>query len=115
MKSTRRRVLRINELVKRELGNIMAKGEDLPKDLFITITRVETSLDLKESKVFISIIPDERSEEALEILNKGIYGLQKKLNERLLIRPIPKIIFEIEERTEEADRIEKILKDIKKH
>ncbi len=108
------RALKINQLIKKELGQILLKELDFPKEILVTLTRVETSADLNQSKIFISIIPENQTAKILKILEKQIYFLQQKLNKRLKIKPIPRIIFVEEKETSRAGKIEEILESLKK-
>lgn len=108
-----KRIQRVNELIKRELSQILLREADFPKDVLATITRVETSVNLNQTKVYISAIPEEKAAAVLQILNKRIYDLQQMLNKRLKMRPIPRIGFVEEKETIEAGGIEKILEGLK--
>ena len=107
------RIPRVNALIKRELSQIFLKEIDFPRGVLVTITKVESSANLKEVKVYISIMPNNKAGRISGILNKIIYGIQQSLNKRLRMRPIPRIKFEIEQKTEEAARIEELLEKVK--
>jgi len=107
------RISRVNHLVQQELSQIILKEFDFPLGLFVTLTRVETSSNLIQAKVYISVMPEEKTKEILQILNRQIYQLQQKLNKRLKMRPVPRIKFLEEKKTSEAHRIEEILEKIK--
>ena len=66
-----------------------------------------------ESKIFISVLPEDKAKEAFGVLNRQIYDIQQKLNKILYMRPIPKIIFVEDTEGDQAIRIEKILEKIK--
>ncbi len=108
------RLQRVNQLIKKELGQIFLREVEFPQEVLSTITRVETSPNLIEAKIFVSTFPENRSPEVLKILNSQVYQLQQKLNKRLKMRPIPKIEFFEEKKTAEAGQIEEILSRIKK-
>ena len=107
-----KRVLRVNKLIKEELGRIILQEIEFPKKNLATITRVEVSPNLIQAFVYVSCLGEEK-EMALKILERNVYGLQKRLDKKLKIRPIPKIIFKIERETEKAARIEELLEKIK--
>lgn len=109
-----KRNLRVNQLIKKELAQIILREINFPKDLLMTVTRVETSANLIQAKVYVSVMPENKSTQVLEILNKYIYDIQQKLNKRLKMRPIPRIIFVQEKKTQEAARIEELLEKIHK-
>ena len=108
------RIQKVNELLKRELGKIILKELEFPRDTLITITNVESSPDLREAKIWVSVIPGNQILLALQVLKRNIYNLQKKLDKRLKMRPVPRIEFLKESKSEEAQKIEEILDKIQK-
>ena len=108
------RISRVNQLIQEELSQIILKEFDFPSDVLITLTRVETTSNLIQAKVYISVMPEKKTKEILQILDRQIYQLQQKLNRRLKMRPVPRISFKEEKETSEAGRIEEILEKIKK-
>ncbi len=110
---TTKRIQRVNQLIKKELSQILLREIEFPRDVLVTVTRVETSADLNQTKVFISALPENQSEKVLSLLNRQIYEIQQELNKRLKMKFIPKIEFWEEKRTKEAGEIEEILEEIK--
>ena len=110
----RKRIQRVNELIKRELSEILLREVEFPINILVTVTRVETSPNLIESRVFISVLPEEKADKVLQILNRLIYFLQQKINKRLTMRPVPQIKFILEKETAKAGQVEEILEELKK-
>jgi len=108
-----KRIERVNQLIKKELSQIILREVDFPDNVLVTLTRADTSPNLIETKIFLSVMPENRASDILKILNKTIYGLQQALNKRLKMRPIPKIMFYQERETPKAGRVEEILEKIK--
>jgi len=108
------RIQGVNSLIKNELSQILLREADFPEDTLATLTRVETSTDLSQTKIYISAMPDNEINKIFEILNRNIYKFQQELNRRLKMRPVPRIVFKKEEKTEEAGRIEELLEQLKK-
>jgi len=108
-----RRIQRVNELIKRELSKIILDELDVEEGVLVTVTRVDTSVDLGAVKVYISIIPEENIKEIMDILQKNIWRFQKILDKKLKMRKVPRIMFREERKTREADRIERILESLK--
>ena len=109
-----KRIEQVNQLIKEELSQIISREIELLPGTLLTLTRVETSVDLRQAKVFISVIPEGKREKVSEEVNRNIYDLQQRLNKRLNMRPIPKIRFIEEKETVEAGRVEEILEKLKK-
>jgi len=109
------RIPRINQLIKKELGEILLKEFDSPRDALVTITRVETSTNLKQAKVYISVIfTGKQGLEIINTLKNMAYFFQKLLDKRLRMRKVPKIIFLQEAETAQAARIEDILFNLRR-
>ncbi|MFH1714064.1 MAG: 30S ribosome-binding factor RbfA [Candidatus Nealsonbacteria bacterium] len=108
------RLPRVNQLIKKELSQIVLKEADFLSGVLVTLTRVETTSNLRESKIYISCMPEEKQETVFKRLNNQVWQFQQLLNKRLKMRPIPKIIFFKEKETVKAGKIEKILAKLKK-
>jgi ribosome-binding factor A len=106
-----KRLQRVNELLRREISQLLLRQFGF-RDVFVTITRVETSIDLRQAKIKISIMPLEKSQQILRILEKNIFSLQQLLNKKLIMRPVPKIRFEIDKSAIDAQRVEELLQKI---
>ncbi len=111
--TSERRIKKINELFKREIGKIILREVEFPSGALMTLTRVEVNSDLSEAKVFISALPDNKLSSVLLTLEKKIYFIQKLIDKKVRLRIVPKIIFVAETAGRTAERIEKILDDLK--
>ena len=109
-----KRIQRLNQLIKREVAQLILREVEFPRDILVTVTGAEVTPDLRESKVYVSAMPEENEEQVLALLNRKVFLLQKKIDKRLKMRPVPKISFWKEKRTAEAGRIEEILEKLKK-
>lgn len=107
------RIPQVNELIKRELSKIILKEVEFPEDTLATVTRVQTSSNLIQAKVYISVMPENQASKVLQILNRQIFNIQQIINKRLKMRPIPKIRFIEEKETRKAEEVEKLLEEIK--
>ena len=106
-----RKLDKLNELLRRFVGEYLRKEMDF-EDALVTVSSVVTTSNRQESTVGVTVFPFEKSARVLEILNKNIYETQKAVNRGLSIRPVPKIIFKIDESEEKGDRILRTLKNI---
>ncbi len=108
-----KRIPRVNQLIKKEISQILLREIEFPEDTLVTVTRVETSVDLNQAKVYLSCLSENKTTKVLQILDRKIYDLQQILNKRLRMRPIPRIKFVKEKETKEAGKIEEILEELK--
>lgn len=106
------RIERINELIKQHTNDIILKDLSLKDGVFITIAKVDTTPDLRYTRVFVSVFPEKEISYAMKTLEKEVFQIQGKLNKKLHMRPLPKIEFRLDMTEAEADKIEKLLKEI---
>lgn len=110
-----KRIAQLNELIKHELGILLVREIEFPRDMFTTITRVEVSVDLRYAAVYIGVIPEQKRGTALEIMRKARHHIQHLLNKRLSMRSIPQLRYKIDTGAEEEiDDVEKLLDAVKK-
>ncbi len=106
------RVLKINKLIKQHLGEILARELSIKPGLFLSISKVDTTSDLRYTRVSISVFPYKEADYAMKTLAKEVYVIQGVLNKKLKMRPLPRLEFLLDSTEEEADKIEKILTQI---
>ena len=106
------RITKINELVKQHVNNILLKELSLKNGVFVTIAKVDTTPDLRHTRVFISIFPEKEIEYVEKTLAKEMYRIQGSLNKKLFMKPLPKIEFRTDMTESRADKIERLLKQI---
>lgn len=104
------RILKVNELIKQEVGKIVLTEADFPNNIILTIIKVKTSADLRHADVFVSVLPVDKEFEIIELLKEDIYFIQKKLNQRLHMKPLPRIKFIIDKSGEDVSRIEELIR-----
>ena len=100
---------RVSSLIKQILSLILLKEVEIDSVL-ITLTDVEIkNKDLQLAKVKVSVIPTGRSKDVLKLLKSRQGYLQHLLNEKMNIKPMPRIEFEIDYGMEKAAGVEKAL------
>ncbi len=109
------RIKKINSLIKKELGKIILKELSLAKNILVTVTEVETSKDLSQSKVFISVFPEKEAKKVLVALNREIYNIQQILNKRLEIKFVPKIEFFEDKELQREQKVDRILSELEEN
>jgi ribosome-binding factor A len=106
------RILKINELIRAHINDIILKDLSLKGGVFVTIAKVDTSSDLRYTRIFLSVFPEKERSYAMHTLEKEIFKIQGILNKKLSTHPLPKIRFELDITESKADEIEKLLKEI---
>lgn len=91
------RIGRINEEIQRELAELIRSLKDPRVQTMITITRVETTPDLRYAKVMISVMEEAKEKEALKGLRSAGGWLRRELGSRLQLRYTPELVFELDD------------------
>ncbi len=103
---------KINELISQELSELIARDDDLPTGVMITITDVRTSGDLGYCDVTCSILPDERRADALAFLTEHAGRFRSALARTLVTRTVPQLRFRIDKREQHAAHIDALIDKI---
>ncbi len=111
-----RRTARLNEQFKREVSNILHREVRDPRVGAPTVTAVEVTPDLWVARVYVRPAPGEDMEERGPELLRGLAAaesfLRRELADRLTLRRIPELRFELDLTLDHALRIERILREV---
>ncbi len=106
------RMVKVNELILQQLGFIINQELEFP-EVMVTILAVDVSPDLRYAKVFMSIFPEERTQETINKLNKSAKLLQKSLGDKVSLRNVPKLNFIFDDTERKAQEIDFLLDNLK--
>ena len=88
------RINRINEEIQKELSALLRTVKDpRVQDTMISITRVETTPDLRYAKVYVSFLQEERVKDAMAGLKSAAGYLRRQLGHNLQLRYSPEIVW----------------------
>lgn len=111
------RMERINSLVKQEVGYILQHDMKDSRIGFVTVLRADISKDLRNGRIFVSILDDpnnpHKKEETIDILNKSAGYIQKMLGSRVVLRYMPRLRFIFDDVVEHSIHIQQVLKELK--
>ncbi|MDP2696025.1 MAG: 30S ribosome-binding factor RbfA [bacterium] len=102
------RTERISKLIMEYLNEIIIREIELP-NVMATITAVDVAKDHSRAIVRVSVLPSDKSAGVVKTLNHTRGRLQYQLQRKINIRPMPKIIFEVDKGPEQAAAVEKAL------
>jgi ribosome-binding factor A len=106
------RMRRVNESVRQVLSEALPELKD-PRIGFVTVTRVETSADLRHARVFVSVFGPERKRQAtLEGLSAAHGVLQGRIGRELRMKRTPKLTFEYDRAVEEGVRMSRLIDEL---
>ena len=104
---------RIDQLLREEIGAILAKDVQDPRIGFVTVTDVETAPDLSTARVWVSVIgqPDER-QSALRALEHAMPFVRRELGGRIRIRRIPELLIRSDDSAQRGTRVLQLLAEL---
>jgi ribosome-binding factor A len=86
-----RRIDRVNELLRREIGNVVQKDYEWHGKL-VTISEVDVTQDLKEGKVWTSVLGGD-AQPVIDKLNRDHGSIQSKVMKRVVLKSTPVLRF----------------------
>jgi ribosome-binding factor A len=105
------RMLRINEVVKRELSGIIAREMSFGGAL-VSINHVNVTSDLKNAHVFVSVLGSDIRDSVLDKLASHRATLQAELARHVTMKYTPHLIFHLDDSIQRGARVIEILQEI---
>ena len=106
------RMRRVNESIRQVLSEGVGQLKD-PRIGFVTVTGVETSSDLRQARVFVSVLGGERKRtQTLEALDAAHSVLQGALARELRMKRTPQLTFEYDPSVERGVRMTKLIDEL---
>jgi len=110
--SSRRR-LRVERELQHRVSQVIIHELADPRRGFVTVTRAEVSPDLREAKVFVSIIGTETEiQTTFSGLEHAVGFVQRRVGEDLEMRHTPRIQFVLDDSVKKSVRISALLRQI---
>lgn len=106
-----RKIEKLNSILAQETAMLLETEIDLPPETIVTVIGVDTSPDLHYANILISIMPSAKNGSVLSLIKKKTFKMQKAINRRLRMRPVPKLVFCIT--NQDSSRLDKLFKEIK--
>ena len=109
-----RRTRQVGELLKEELTDIIRKDVKDPRIGFMSITEVEVTTDLRQARVYVSVLHEEEREGTMDALRSAASFIRHHLKPRLRMRQIPFLEFRDDRSMEYAQHITETLREIER-
>ena len=106
------RMRRVDEAIRQVLADALAGELADPRVGFVTVTDVKTSPDLRNARVFVSVLGGEaQREDSLAALRSAHGLLQGRIAAQLHLRRTPTLEFVYDHTTDRALRVEALLRE----
>jgi ribosome-binding factor A len=110
-----RRADRVAEAIRVEAATFLNEGAKDPRLVgLVTVTAVDVSQDLRQAKIFVSVLGTDTERAAtFEALTSLAGHLRSRLARSLQLRLVPEIAFKLDESVARAARIESLLAQVR--
>ena len=104
------RIEKVQELMKQEISQIILQELKDPRIGFVTVTKVEMTGDLREAKIFVSIMgKDEALKDTLQGLKSSLGFIRREIGRRIRLRFTPEISFALDNSLAYSSHIQELL------
>ena len=107
------RQLRVGELIRHAVAEMLSRGDvhdPVIEGHLITVPEVRMSPDLRLATIYVMPLGGKDVQEVIEALERNKRYLRGEIAQRVNLKFAPDIRFRIDERFDEAERIEKLLR-----
>jgi ribosome-binding factor A len=107
------RQLRVGELIRHELAAMLSRGDihdPVVEAHMITVPEVRMSPDLRLATIYVMPLGGQDEKEVIEAFERNKRYVRGEIARRVNLKFAPEIRFRIDERFDEAERIEKLLR-----
>jgi ribosome-binding factor A len=107
-------MMRVNDEILRETADIIRSELTDPRVAeIVSVLRVETSVDLRHCKIYVSILGDvKRQTETLEGLKNASGFIRKRIADRINLRNTPELQFIFDESMEYGFKMDKLIEKV---
>lgn len=113
--SSQLRIEKLQELIKQEVGKMLLYDIKDPRIGFVTVTDVEMTGDLREAKIYVSVMgSDEQIKSSMEGLQSALGFVRREIGKRIRLRFTPEISFAPDKSLDYSEHIQKILLQIER-
>ena len=103
---------RVGEKIRTEMSSLLVSGLRDPRIGFTTVTEVSVSPDLRQARIFLSVLgTEEEQQEALAAFGSARSFIRRELAHRLDLRRVPELHFILDRSAEYAEHIEELIRE----
>ena len=104
------RMRRVDEAIREVLSGAITSGLKDPRVGFVTVTAVETTPDLRQARVYVSVLGDDAvRRRSLDGLRSAHGYLQRRVADELRLKHTPTLDFVYDDTADRGQRIEELL------
>ncbi len=111
------RIARVNEILKREIADLIEKRGVNEGDFLLSVTKVNCSSCLKNATVYVSIMgaTEEQEEKIMKSLLRLRPEIQRNVSKHVVLKYTPVLHFAIDRNIAAGDRVLEILRELEEN
>lgn len=107
-----KRSQRVADQMQREIATMLLREVKDPRVGFVTLTEVRCADDLRNARVYVSVLGDERAKrQAMEGLASATPFIQREVGRRLGLRFTPELLFSLDESAERGVAMDQAIRE----
>src|SRR5688572_33452628 len=107
------RLLRVRELLKREIGEAIRREVPVEQAGLVTVNDVDVAGDLKNAKVYLGLLGNtEQKTIAIQLLNKQRTRIQSLVAKSVVLKYTPRLRFVVDESVDRGNRVLQIIEEL---
>ena len=109
-----RRMDRVNVLLRQEISRVLTSQLKDPRlSSVVSVTRVESSPDIKQARVFVSVLGDDDAKKrTLKALKSAAGFVHMSVRQQLTTKAVPSLEFHLDESIEQGAEMLERIKDL---
>jgi ribosome-binding factor A len=109
------RLLRVRELLKREIGEAIRQEIPVQQAGLVTVNDVDIAGDLKNARVYLGLLGStEQKKTALGLLEANRARIQSLVSRTVVLKYTPKLKFIVDESVDRGNRVLQIIEELEK-
>lgn len=101
----------LNDVIARTAGEAVSRTVG-GGDFLVTVEGAQVSPNRSAARIFVRVLPKEQEEVATVALRRALPAIQRYMNERLRMRHVPKVQFEVEREGEGVGETKRLLDEL---
>lgn len=109
-----RRTRRVGNLIRTELADLLLRRVKDPRLKLVNLTGVDVSPDLRQAKVFYSVLHQEQRAQAEQGLASALPFLQRELGARLQLKVVPRLVPVFDQSLTQGERMDRLIEQARR-
>ena len=103
------RMRQVNSMLREAVSRVLSQVRIVPDGVLLTVTRVRTSSDLRQARVFFTVFPSKYAADVHASLRKSRRAIQNNFADQIQLKYTPRLYFAADAHEQKAQEMEELL------